>query len=119
MKHLIQKAKRRLKRKLRIRETINGVASKPRLSVFRSNKHFSVQAIDDVAGVTLASISDLQKEFSTVKVTVEGIKVLGKAFAEKLKAAKISEAVFDRNGYRYHGVIKEFADAVRENGIKI
>jgi len=118
MKKLIEKARRRAKRKLRIRSTVQGTADRPRLSVFASNKHFYCQAIDDLAGQTLASISDLEKATSGVKVTVEGVKALGIEFGKRLKSKKIDAAVFDRNGFRYHGVIKSFADAVREAGVQ-
>jgi len=117
MKKLIEKNKRRIKRKLRIRETVKGTPDCPRLSVFKSNRHFYVQAIDDVTGATLCSVSDMEKDHLGAKITVEGVKVLGKAMAERLKEKKLQTVVFDRNGFRYHGVIKSFADAVREAGI--
>ena len=118
MKRLIAKAKRRNKRKLRIRDVVKGTAVRPRLSVFKSNKHLFVQAIDDLTGKTLASVSDTEKELVEVKVTVDGVKKLGQVFGARLKEKKISTAVFDRNGFKYHGVIQSFADAVREAGIQ-
>jgi len=118
MKKLIEKAQRREKRKLRIRSIVKGTAARPRLSVFASNKHFYCQAIDDLTGNTLASISDLEKALVGTKVNVEGVKALGAEFGKRLKEKKIDVAVFDRNGFRYHGVIKSFADAVREAGVQ-
>jgi len=118
MKKLIEKAQRREKRKLRIRSIVKGTAERPRLSVFASNQHFYCQAIDDLTGRTLVSISDLEKTLTSTKVNVEGVKALGKEFGKRLKEKKIELAVFDRNGFRYHGVIKSFADAVREAGVK-
>lgn len=118
MKKLIEKAQRREKRKLRIRSIVKGTAERPRLSVFASNQHFYCQAIDDLTGKTLVSVSDLEKALSGVKVNVEGVKALGAEFGKRLKEKKIEVAVFDRNGFRYHGVIKSFADAVREAGVK-
>jgi large subunit ribosomal protein L18 len=118
MKKLIEKAQRRAKRKLRIRSVVKGSEARPRLSVFASNKHFYCQAIDDLTGRTLVSVSDLEKTLVSTKITVEGVKALGTEFGKRLKEKKISTAVFDRNGFRYHGVIKSFADAVREAGIQ-
>jgi len=117
MKKLIEKNKRRLKRKLKIRSVIQGTTVKPRLSVFKSNKHFYAQAIDDTKGHTIVSISDVEKEAKDVKVNLAGAKTLGAKMGAKLKEKKIKTVVFDRNGFTYHGLIKEFADAVREAGI--
>ena len=118
MKKLIEKAQRREKRKLRIRSIVKGTAARPRLSVFASNKHFYCQAIDDLTGKTLVSVSDLEKTLTETKINIEGVKALGLEFGKRLKEKKILAAVFDRNGFRYHGVIKSFADAVRESGIQ-
>lgn len=118
MKRLIKQAQRRNRRKLRIREVVKGTADRPRLSVFKSNKHFSAQAIDDQKGVTLAAISDLEKELKGPVTNVESVKKLGAALGKRLKEKNITTVVFDRNGFVYHGVIKSFADAVREAGIK-
>jgi large subunit ribosomal protein L18 len=118
MKKLIEKAQRRAKRKLRIRSVVKGTAARPRLSVFASNKHLYCQAIDDLTGRTLVAVSDLEKSLVGTKINVEGVKVLGKELGKRLKEQKIETAVFDRNGFRYHGVIKSFADAIREAGIQ-
>jgi large subunit ribosomal protein L18 len=113
----IQKKKNRvyIQRKRRSRANIHGTAEKPRVTVFRSNKHFYAQAIDDDAGHTLA-YSDGNK--LGVRSTREGAQTTAKDLAEKLKAAGIETIVFDRNGYLYHGVVAAFADGLREAGIK-
>ena len=114
-KVLKSKVANRLKRKLRIRAKISGSASLPRVSVFKSNRYLSVQAIDDVTATTLAA---LNSKVTGHKANKEGAAALGEAFAAVLKKAKISEVVFDRNGYQYHGVVAAFGDALRANEIK-
>ena len=109
------KVANRLKRKRRIRAKISGCASLPRVSVFRSNRYLSVQAINDVESTTLVA---LHSKTIGHKANKEGAAALGEAFAAKLKEANISEVVFDRNGYQYHGVIAAFGDALRANEIK-
>lgn len=118
MNHNVQKRKTRLrqKRKLRIRGKINGTHAVPRISVFRSNKHIYAQVIDDVAAVTLVA-ADGKK--LAVKPNKEGAKALAQNLAESMKAKGIERAIFDRNGYLYHGVIAEFAQALRDSGIRI
>jgi large subunit ribosomal protein L18 len=114
------KRERRLSIKGRIRKTISGSAELPRLSVFRSNRQISVQVIDDLSGRTLVSASSLEKEISA-KASVKKIdqaKLVGKLIAEKAIANGISQVVFDRNGYLYHGRVKSLADAAREGGLK-
>ncbi len=114
------KQERRRKIRRRIRNKISGTSERPRMSVFRSNKHIFVQLIDDVNGKTLASASSLAKEISEKKDATKSEKaaLVGKAIAEKVKDAGISEVVFDRGGYLYHGRVKALADAARENGLK-
>lgn len=114
-KVLKSKIANRLKRKQRIRAKISGCASLPRVSVFRSNRYLSVQAIDDATATTLAA---LNSKVTGHKANKEGATALGEAFAAKLKEAKISSIVFDRNGYQYHGVIAAFGEALRANEIK-
>jgi len=114
-KVLKNKVANRLKRKLRIRAKISGCASLPRVSVFKSNRYLSVQAIDDVTATTLCSANSKSISKSANK---EGATALGEAFAATLKAANINEIVFDRNGYQYHGVIAAFGDSLRANEIK-
>ena len=111
------KNKLRLKRHRRIRGKISGTAERPRLSIFRSNKNIYAQLIDDVAGVTLASASTLDKEVSKGTKTEQAV-VVGKLVAERAVAKGISEVVFDRGGYLYHGRVKALADSARENGLK-
>ena len=105
----------RIKRKRRIRAKISGSAILPRVSVFRSNRYINVQAIDDSTATTIIG---LNSKAINQKANKEGAAALGEAFAAKLKEAKISEVVFDRNGYQYHGVIAAFGDALRANEIK-
>jgi len=114
----IQKRKNlvRAKRKARVRGKISGTAQRPRVSVFKSNKHFYAQAIDDMAGKTLAHADG---RAMGLKATKEDAKKVGSAMAEALKAKNIEAIVFDRNGYLYHGVVASFADALREAGIKL
>ena len=112
------KNKLRLKRHRHVRGKISGTAECPRLSVFRSNTNIYAQLIDDVAGVTLASASTLDKSVSKDATKVEQAKQVGKAIAEAGKAKGISEVVFDRGGYIYHGRVEALADAARENGLE-
>ena len=115
----LTKEERRDRIKHRIRKNVNGSAEKPRLSVFRSNKQIYVQLVDDLAGVTLVSASSLIKEIAANKVKkADQAKEVGKLIAEKTLKLGISEVVFDRNGYLYHGRVKQLADAAREGGLK-
>jgi large subunit ribosomal protein L18 len=114
--------KRVERRKRRIRGKIKGTESRPRLTVTRSNKHIYAQIIDDVAGKTLVSASDADKEIknsigSDMNKTATATAV-GKALAERASKANIDNVVFDRNGLLYHGRIKSLADAAREAGLK-
>ncbi|MDO5045653.1 50S ribosomal protein L18 [Campylobacter sp.] len=106
----------RIKRKRRIRAKISGTALKPRVSIFKSNRTLYVQAIEDVNATTIAA-ADGRK--LGIKANKDGAVALAKEFANTLKAKGIEEALFDRNGYLYHGVVAAFADALRENGIKL
>jgi large subunit ribosomal protein L18 len=115
----LTKRERRLRIKRRVRKSISGTAERPRMSVFRSNKQISVQIIDDVTGKTIVSISSSVKEIAEKNGTkMEQAEFVGQAIAEKAVAAGISEVVFDRNGYLYHGRIKSLADAARKGGLK-
>jgi len=113
----VQKTKNRryLQRKKRVRANINGCESTPRVTVFKSNKHFYAQAIDDTKGHTLAYADGIKLG---VKSNKDGAAVVAKDLGEKLKAQNIETIVFDRNGYLYHGVVAAFADALRDAGIK-
>ena len=105
----------------RIRAKVSGTAQKPRLAVFRSDKHIYAQAIDDGSGRTIAHASSLDADLTgTVKRggNVDAAKVVGGAIAARLKYKGIEDVVFDRGGYLYHGRIKALADAAREAGLK-
>lgn len=115
----INRTERRVKIKRRVRRNIFGTASKPRLSVYRSNSHITAQIIDDDKGTTLVASSSLIKEIAEVKATKkEKAAMVGKNLAEKAKSAGIETVVFDRNGFLYHGRIKSLADGAREGGLK-
>ncbi len=106
---------------MRIRKTISGTASRPRMSVFRSNNQIYVQLIDDLNGVTIASASSLDKEIADSLKGLNNTQVagkVGKLIAERSLAKNISEVSFDRNGYLYHGRVKMLAEAAREGGLK-
>lgn len=112
---------RRLRIKRRIRKRISGSAQRPRMSVFRSNKQIYAQLIDDQTGVTLVSASSMEKEIAEKSAAItktEVAKLVGKLAAERALAKGISEVVFDRNGYLYHGRVQNLADAAREGGLK-
>ncbi|MDE6353171.1 MAG: 50S ribosomal protein L18 [Muribaculaceae bacterium] len=112
---MISKIQRRNKIKARIRGKISGTAQRPRMSVFRSNKQIYVQLIDDLSGKTLASASSKGIEEGT---KTEIAAKVGQAIAQAAQAAGITEVVFDRNGYLFHGRVKSLADAAREGGLK-
>ncbi len=116
----ITKAYRRSRIKKRIRKIVTGTADGPRLSVFRSNTQIYVQLIDDSIGKTLLAASSKQAEIASQKVNkIEKAKLVGKAFAEKAKAAGFEKIRFDRGGYLYHGRVKALAEAIREGGLVI
>ena len=109
----------RFKRKRRIRARIEGSSERPRLSVFRSNRHIYVQLIDDVTGSTLVSASTLEEQFKDkLGGSIEGAKGLGEVLSKRAAAKNIKQIVFDRSGYLYHGRIKALADAAREGGLQ-
>lgn len=118
MNTLEKKINRHERRKAHIRLSISGTAERPRISVFRSNSHLYGQVIDDVKGVTLCSVSNLQSEYKKLKNTTPDAEKLGEALGKKMSDLKIKEAVFDRNGYLYHGIVKSFADGIRKQGVK-
>ncbi|HXB65345.1 MAG TPA: 50S ribosomal protein L18 [Solirubrobacteraceae bacterium] len=115
---VITKPERRLKRRRRVRAKIAGTPTRPRISVFRSNKGLSAQAIDDLSGRTVAAVNWYEPE---LKALIKGERTAraGALLAERLKAADVTEAVFDRGGYRYHGHVSAFADALREAEIVV
>ena len=110
--------KARLKRHKRVRAKISGPASRPRLAVYRSNAHISAQVIDDVAGVTLVSASTHETDFQGNGGNKVAARAVGKLLAERANAKGITEVVFDRGGYLYHGRVSELADGAREGGLK-
>ena len=116
----LSKLQRRTRIKYRIRKIISGTASKPRLSVYRSNKEIYAQLVDDVAGKTLVSASSLEVSLGEVgKNNTQVATAVGVAIAERAKKAGIKEAYFDRGGYLFHGKVKALAEAAREGGLKI
>jgi large subunit ribosomal protein L18 len=109
----------RKKRHARVRAKLSGTSARPRLNVFRSNKHIYAQVIDDLNGVTLASASTLDKELSLDSTSnVEAAKMVGELVAKRAVEKGITAVVFDRGGYLYHGRIQVLADAARENGLQ-
>jgi large subunit ribosomal protein L18 len=109
----------RAKRKKRIRAKIEGTATMPRLSLYRSNNNIYAQLIDDVKGMTLVAASTADEGLGTKSTgSAEGAKGVGKLLAKKALAKGISNIVFDRSGYLYHGRVKALADAAREGGLK-
>ena len=115
---VLTKEQRRLKRRRRVRAKITGTAARPRVSVFRSNRGLSAQMIDDVSGRTLAAVNWFEPELRSLG-KAERTRRAGELLAERARAADVSEAVFDRGGYRYHGHVRAFAEAIRESGITV
>jgi len=116
-----QKRKLLQRRRWRIRKSVSGTGERPRMSVRFTGKNIHVQFIDDEKGVTLASISSVQKdtpERETLKANVASAQKIGRIAAERAKAAGIEKVVFDRSGARYHGKVKALADAAREGGLQ-
>lgn len=103
----------------RIRKKVRGTASRPRLAVYRSNKSIYCQAIDDVAGHTLAAASSLEASVPKNVNKIEQSKAVGKLVAERILAKNVAVAVFDRGGYLYHGRVKALAEGAREGGLGI
>ena len=108
----------RVRRHARVRNKISGTAECPRLCVFRSNTGVYAQIIDDVKGVTLVSASTLDKDVKTKHANKEAAREVGTLIAKRASEKKISNVVFDRGGYIYHGVVKELAEAAREAGLE-
>ncbi len=111
---------RRVRRHLRIRKSVSGTAARPRFCVSITANNIYCQFIDDESGVTLAATSTLAADFKSAdgKPNLNGAALLGKMASDKAKAANITEVVFDRSGYKYHGRVKAIAEAARENGLK-
>ena len=115
---MLEKNRKRQRRKIHIRKRISGTAERPRMTVTKSNRSLYVQVIDDDKGHTLASITTLEKDLQDIKATVEGAGKLGELMGKRLVEKNIKTVVFDRNGYLYHGVIKALAEGTRKAGIK-
>ncbi|NOX14739.1 MAG: 50S ribosomal protein L18 [Epsilonproteobacteria bacterium] len=113
---LKRKVNLRIKRKRRVRAKISGTSELVRVSIFKSNRAIYAQAIDDVNGVTLASVDGNKLGF---KANKEGATQVAKVFAQTLKSKDLNKIVFDRNGYLYHGVVAAFAQSLRDNGITL
>jgi large subunit ribosomal protein L18 len=114
----LTKSERRQRIQYRIRKIVSGTATKPRLSVFRSNKEIYAQLIDDVNGLTLLAASSREKGVDSKGTNVEIAASVGKLVAEKALKAGIETVTFDRGGYLYHGRIKSLADGARATGLK-
>jgi large subunit ribosomal protein L18 len=114
---MLEKDRKRLRRKVHIRKRVEGTAERPRMTVTKSNRRISVQIIDDTKGHTLASASTLEKDLRGIKATVAGAAQLGEVIGKRLLEKNIKTVVFDRNGYLYHGIVKALADGTRKTGI--
>jgi large subunit ribosomal protein L18 len=117
VKELDDKFRKHAKRKVSIRKSISGTTERPRMSVFKSNVHMYVQVIDDSVGNTLASASTVEKSLKEIARNIEGGGKLGEEIGKRLLEKGITTVVFDRNGYKYHGIIKAIADGARKAGI--
>jgi large subunit ribosomal protein L18 len=108
----------RIKRHRRVRKNVSGTAERPRLAVFRSNRHIVAQVIDDVAGRTLAAASTLEADLrGTGPANKDAAAKVGSALAQRAKAAGVDKVVFDRGGFRFHGSVAALAEAAREGGL--
>jgi large subunit ribosomal protein L18 len=115
----LTKQQHRLRRHRRVRKKLMGTAERPRLAVFRSNKHIYVQAIDDFAGTTIASASTVESDLRGDKTaTVDAAKKVGKLVGDRVKATGVNTVVFDRGGFKYHGRVAAIADGAREAGLE-
>jgi len=118
LQKMLEKDRKRLRRKVHIRKRLFGTAERPRMTITKSNRRISVQVIDDSNGHTLAYASTLEKELKNIKATVEGAGKLGEIMGKRLLEKNIKTVVFDRNGYLYHGIVKALADGSRKAGIE-
>jgi large subunit ribosomal protein L18 len=118
LQKMLEKDRKRLRRKIHIRKRLFGTAERPRMTITKSNRRISVQVIDDSKGHTLVSASTLEKELKNIKATVEGAGKLGEIMGKRLLEKNIKTVVFDRNGYLYHGIVKALADGSRKAGIE-
>ena len=115
----LTKQERRQRIKYRIRKRLSGTENRPRMTVYRSNKQIYVQLVDDLSGKTLGAASSKEKDIASQKGNkIEQAKLVGKRIAEVAKEKGIDNVVFDRNGYLYHGRVKNLAEAARKSGLK-
>ena len=115
-----QKQVLRIRRHRRVRKHVTGTTERPRLAVFRSNKHIYVQAIDDIAGHTVASASTMEADLrSAATATTDAATQVGRLIGERVKAAGIETVVFDRGGFKYHGRVAAIADGARAAGLQL
>ncbi len=112
------KLRKREQRKVHVRKTVEGTPEKPRMTVFKSNRFLYVQVVDDSVGHTLAAASTLEEGLKDAKRNVEGAARLGEEIGKRLKEKNVATVVFDRNGYKYHGIVKAIADGARKAGIQ-
>ncbi len=118
MDRLGNKKNRKRRRKIHIRKKVSGTPDRPRMSIFKSNRHLYIQVIDDLHGRTLASASNMEKDLLDIKCTVIDAERLGQVIGERLNEKKIKRIVFDRNGNSYHGIIKSIAEGARKAGVQ-
>jgi large subunit ribosomal protein L18 len=118
LQKMLEKDRKRLRRKVHIRKRVVGSTERPRMTVTKSNRSISVQIIDDSKRHTLAHASTLEKELKNIKATVAGAAQLGEIMGKRLLEKNIKSVVFDRNGYLYHGIVKALADGTRKAGIE-
>ena len=114
-----KKDQQRQKRRLTIRAKISGTAERPRIVATRSNKHITVQVIDDTKSITLLTVSTFGKAAAADSCNIEGAKKVGAKVAEVMKSKNLNTAVFDRAGYRYTGVVAALVQSIRESGIQV
>ncbi len=117
MNRIIDKQRKLRKRKLHIRKSISGTASRPRMTVFRSNHHMYVQVIDDTVGKTLVAANTVETELKGLKNCTADASKLGEVIGKRMIEKNITTCVFDRNGYLYHGIVKSIADGARSAGV--
>lgn len=108
----------RSRRRTRVRKKVRGTTERPRLAVYRSNRHIYAQVINDTGGVTVAAASSLEPDLRSNRLNVDTAAKVGTLVADRAKEAGVSQVVFDRGGYKYHGRLKALADAAREAGLE-
>lgn len=119
MLNRVDKKANRKARHLRVRKKVTGTFERPRLTVYKSNSNIYCQLVDDVKGVTILSASTLDKDLKSESLNIEACKKVGESIGKKALEKGITEAVFDRSGYKYHGRVKALCEAAREAGLKL